>query len=120
LVIAGTTSSPNFPVTPGAFQTVLGGQTDGFVARLASSQKITQATFLGGSGTDGIAGMAYDFHGYAYLTGFTESQDFPLQNPLQPANAGGLDAFVVKMNNSLSSMLFGTYLGGSGNDGGNG
>src|ERR1019366_4053890 len=53
------------------------------------------------------------------VTGFTDSQDFPVQAPLQSANAGGMDAFVVKLNNTLSAVTFGTYLGGSGSDGGN-
>ncbi|HTA46540.1 MAG TPA: SBBP repeat-containing protein [Bryobacteraceae bacterium] len=119
LVVAGTTGSANFPVTPGAFQTTFGGQTDGFIARFASSQRMSESTFLGGSLNDGISAVTQDFHGYFYLTGTTDSPDFPLQNPLQATDAGGMDAFVVKMDNKLSSILFGTYLGGTGNDGGN-
>ena len=119
ITAAGTTSSANFPVTPGAFQTTFGGQTDGFVTRFTDFGVLVESTFLGGSSSDGINAMVLDFHGVPYVTGFTDSQDFPVQAPLQSANAGGMDAFAVKLNNTLSNIAFGTYLGGSGSDGGN-
>jgi Beta-propeller repeat len=119
IVIAGTTSSPNFPVTAGAFQTTFGGGTDGFIIKFASSTQLLGSTYLGGSLNDGITAMTLDFHGLPYLTGTTDSTDFPVQRPLQSGNAGAMDAFVVKMSSDLSTMLFGTYLGGTGSDGGN-
>ena len=119
ITAAGTTSSANFPVTPGAFQTTFGGQTDGFISRFSSAGVLLQSTFLGGALSDGINALALDFHGVPYVTGFTDSQDFPVQSPIQSANAGGMDAFVVKLNTTLSAMPFGTYLGGYGSDGGN-
>jgi len=120
IVVAGTTSSANFPVTAGAFQTTFGGQTDGFMARFAnSSGALLQSTFLGGALSDSINALALDFHGNPYVTGFTSSEDFPVQRALQNTNAGSMDAFVVKMNTVLSSITFGTYLGGSGSDAGN-
>lgn len=119
VVVAGTTSSPNFPTTPGAFQTTFGGETDGFITRFNPSRGLAESTFLGGSATDEITGMVEDFHGVPYVTGLTDSPDFPLQYPTQAANAGGMDAFVVKLNTALSAVTYGTYLGGSGSDGGN-
>jgi hypothetical protein len=120
VVVAGTTSSPNFPVTPGTFQTTINGVTDGFVARIAnSSGYIMQCTYLGGSLADSINAVTTDFHNYIYVTGSTSSPDFPVQWPFQATNAGLLDAFVVKMNTTLSSVMFGTYLGGVGSDQGN-
>jgi hypothetical protein len=117
IVVAGTTSSVNFPVTPGSLQPILGGQTDGFIARLSNGPgALLQSTLLGGALSDGIDAMALDFHGNPYVTGFTSSLDFPVQNPFQNANAGLIDAFVVKLNNTLSGIIFGTYLGGSGSD----
>ena len=117
IVVAGTTSSANFPVTAGVFQTTFGGQTDGFVARLVNaSGAVLQSTFVGGALSDSINGLALDFHGNPCVTGSTSSQDFPVQRPLQNTDAGGMDAFAVKLNNTLSSMIFGTYLGGSGSD----
>jgi hypothetical protein len=118
ITVAGTTSSANFPVTPGAFQTTLSGQTDGFVTRFDISWGLVASTYLGGALSDGINAVACDFHVYCYVTGFTSSQDFPVRNPLQNSNAGGMDAFVLKLNTSLQPV-FGTYLGGSGSDAGN-
>jgi hypothetical protein len=119
VVVAGTTSSSNFPVTAGSFQSALGGQTDGFVTRFTDLGVLLQSTYLGGLLSDGINALALDFHGDPYVTGFTSSLDFPVQNPFQNANAGLIDAFVVKLNNTLSGVIFGTYLGGAGSDGGN-
>ncbi len=119
ITAAGTTSSANFPVTTGAFQTTFGGQTDGFISRFSGGGVLLQSTFLGGAVSDGINALVLDFHGVPYVTGLTDSQDFPVQYPLQAANAGGMDAFVVKLNTTLSAVPFGTYLGGSGSDGGN-
>jgi hypothetical protein len=118
LTVAGTTSSANFPVTPGAYQTTFGGETDGFVARFVNSTLLA-ATYLGGSLSDGITAMSEDFYGDLYVTGSTSSPDFPVKRPLQSINAGGMDAFVVKLPFTLSSAVFGTFLGGSGNDQGN-
>jgi hypothetical protein len=119
IVVGGTTSSANFPVTAGAFQSNLGGQTDGFISRFTNGGTLVQSTFLGGALSDGITALAVDFHGDPYVTGFTSSQDFPVQQPMQNINAGGMDTFVVKLNNTLSTTIFGTYLGGSGSDQGN-
>lgn len=116
---AGTTSSANFPVTAGAFQTVFGGQTDGFIARISAKGPLLDSTYLGGALSDGINAIVQDLHGFPYVTGYTDSQDFPVRSPLQNANAGSMDAFFAKMNIALSGMTFGTYLGGSGGDGGN-
>ncbi len=117
VVVAGTTSSPDFPVTPGAFQTTFGGQTDGFISVFSLSGQLLQSTFLGGSLSDSITALTVDFYGNVFVTGATDSQDFPVKLPLQSANAGAMDAFVAKMNTTLSALTFGTYLGGTGNDG---
>ncbi len=66
-----------------------------------------------------VESLVIEEDGVPYLTASTDSTDFPVQNPLQSANAGGMDAFVVKLNSTLSALTFGTYLGGSSNDGGN-
>jgi hypothetical protein len=57
-----------------------------------------------------------DASGDAYVTGYTVSTNFPTKNPLQPANGGGVDAFVAEINPSGSALVYSTYLGGSGND----
>jgi hypothetical protein len=119
VIVAGITSSANFPVTAGAFQTIFGGETDGFIAQFSGAGLLLQSTYLGGSESDGINAIALDFHGTPYVTGFTISEDFPMQAPLQSAKAGSENAFVAKLDTTLSSAIFSTYLGGSGNDAGN-
>lgn len=119
IVVAGTTSSANFPVTSGAAQTVFGGQTDGFVARFTGQGALLQATYLGGSLNDAINALALDYHGAAYVAGATVSYDLPVRQPLYSANAGSMDAFVFKFTPDLSTIVFGTYLGGSGADSAN-
>ncbi|MDP9053678.1 MAG: SBBP repeat-containing protein [Acidobacteriota bacterium] len=116
VVVAGTTSSSNFPVTAGAYQTSFGGATDGFIARFLNGNQLVASTFLGGASNDEVTGMVRDFHGTPYLTGTTLSSDFPIQTALRGIGSPQMHAFVVKFTTSLSSLLFGTYLGGSGND----
>ena len=125
IVAAGITSSANFPVTAGAFQTAYGGgQTDGFVSKIQGTTGVLMgSTYLGGSLNDGINGIADDENGKLYVTGFTLSIDFPLARPAQGASAGGIngsmDGFVASFLGALTAMPFGTYLGGSGSDSAN-
>jgi len=88
-----------------------------FVAKLnPSGSALVYSTYLGGSVQDQGLGIAVDNSGNAYITGATVSFDFPTMNPLQPANAGGQDAFVTELNPSGSALVFSTYLGGSGSE----
>ncbi len=131
--VTGITSSTNFP-TRNAFQAALGGGSDAFVAKLnpagAGLADLLYSTYLGGSGFDQANGIALEkSFGNAYVTGETTSTNFPTANPIQAAFGGGScvgaacgDAFVAKLNPAASgpaSLLYSTYLGGSGDDGGN-
>lgn len=116
LMIAGTTASANFPVTTDAAQVAFaGGATDGFITNLNANGTMRRSTYLGGSGDDGINAMMLDPYGSGPVVGgYTTSTDFPTKNPVQSANAGGMDGFVVR--SALSSTTHATYIGGSGND----
>jgi hypothetical protein len=116
--VTGYTSSTNFPIVAGAFQTTYGGGfNDVFVTKLNSSGAgLVYSTFLGGIGDDTASSIAVDAAGNAYICGETNSVNFPVSNPLQPALAGGQDAFVAKLNPTASGLVFSTYLGGSLND----
>lgn len=118
--IAGYTASVDFPTTTGAFQHFYGGGSyDGFLAKLnAAGSALVYATYLGGSANDTAAGVAVDPSGNIYVTGQTQSANFPTVNPLQATNDES-DAFVVKMN-SAGQVLYATYLGGTGLTNGNG
>jgi len=111
---AGITVSTDFPVTTNAFQKTQKGGDDGFVAQItASGAAGAYSTYLGGSGTDDILGIAVDSAGDAYVTGNTTSSDFPTANAAQSHNAGGNDVFVTKLNPTGSGLMFSTYYGGT-------
>ena len=115
-------ASDNFPTTPGAFQTAFGGGTsNAFVAKLnATGSALVYSTYLGGSLDDDANDIAVNSGGNAYVTGETQSPDFPKTNPVQPAfGGGGSDAFVTKLNAAGSALIYSTYLGGSEDDTGN-
>jgi Calx-beta domain/Beta-propeller repeat len=114
----GTTTSSNLPVVA-AVQPTFGGGSDGFVGKLDPTGAVVYLTYLGGSGFDLAFAVAVDVAGNAYVTGSTDSIDFPMAAPLQPVLGGGDDAFVTKLN-VAGTLVFSTYLGGSGDDAGNG
>ena len=112
--VTGSTESTNFP-TANAFQNTFGGGGDAFVTKLnAAGSALVYSTYLGGSDGDFGAGIAVDSAGNAYVTGVTDSTDFPTANALQNTNSGGIaDVFVTKLNAAGSALAYSTYLGGS-------
>jgi len=116
--VTGYTTSSDFPIV-NPLQPTLGGGLDAFVAKLnATGSALVYATYLGGSGGEQGKGIAVDTAGAAYVTGFTDSPDFPSMHPLQPALRGRSDVFVAKLNTTGSALVYATYLGGSNDDGG--
>jgi hypothetical protein len=118
--VAGFTTSADFPALPGAFQTGPGGtgsRGDVFVAKLDPSGSILlSATYVGGGGSDEPRGLALDGDGNAYVTGETDSNNFPTANPLYPSLRGDLDAYLFKLSADGASLVYSTYLGGQGHD----
>ena len=112
--ITGPTYSTNFP-TRNPLQASNGGEMDAFVSKINSAgSALTYSTYLGGSFNDFAEGIAVDSRGNAYVTGYTISNDFPTQNPIQALKVGSFDAFVTKINSAGSGLAYSTYLGGSG------
>ena len=118
--LTGWTLSTNFPTTPAPIlQAANGGARDAYVTKLDSSTfDLVYSTYLGGSAWEAGWGIAVDVDGFAYVTGDTDSTNFPVVLPaLQPTFAGGgLDAFVAKLDPIGSKLAYSTYLGGSGTD----
>jgi len=123
--VTGNTSSANFPVTNGAFQTTYGGAQDAFIAKLnltaSGLSTLVYSSYVGGSGSDTATGIAIDTGLNAYITGYTSSANFPVVNPVQASFAGGAtDAFVFELNAQATGAVYSTYLGGGGAEDGNG
>jgi hypothetical protein len=119
--VAGNSNSANFPVTT-AVQQANGGGVDAFVTRLdASGASQVFSTYLGGTGYDTALGIAVDADGAAYVTGYTQSANFPTTaNGGQRSFAGGSsDALVVQLT-AAGAFGYGSYLGGNGQDSGYG
>ncbi len=118
--VAGWTTSPNFPVTAGAFDTTFGGY-DAFVAKLnPQGSGLEFATYLGGSGTEcssgnNFTGLELDVAGDIYLACATSSFNFPITDGAYDStfDDGGTDMFVTKLSADGSQLIYSTYVGGS-------
>ena len=118
--VIGATTSTDFP-TVHALQATCGGGCgtyDAFLTKLnAVGSALVYSTFLGGSNDDTGTSIAVDSSGNAYVTGFTNSTDFPIVNALQTmcpdCSSGNTDAFVTKLNAAGTALVYSTYLGGS-------
>src|SRR6266702_2945648 len=119
--LTGTTGSTDFP-TKNAIQPVYGGgDFDALVTKInAKGSALVYSTYLGGSLHEECSAIAVDTAGRAYVTGFTESTDFPTKNPFQSAIHDAADVFVTEINAAGSGFVYSTYLGGNDFDGGNG
>jgi hypothetical protein len=117
--VAGHTSSTDFPLV-NAYQPTYGGQGansigDIFVTKFdPSGQSLVFSTYLGGNGDDMWPTVASGTDGAVYVTGDTSSTNFPTVNAYQAARAGSWDAFVTSFSSDGSSLIYSTYLGGSG------
>jgi hypothetical protein len=120
--VTGYTSSSNFPVShaPTAYYAALNGTQNAFVAELnPAGSALVYSIYLGGNNTDQGYGIAVDNSGNAYVAGTTSSATFPVHNALYPSlNGSQSDAFVAKLNWSSPtlSLVYSTYLGGTGQD----
>jgi RHS repeat-associated protein len=125
VTIAGETSSRSttpFP-TKNAYQSTKGSgsSSDAFVTRLnttlSGNNSLLYSSYLGGSSYDKGLGLSLDStSGYVYITGYTQSTNFPTLTPLQASRAGDKDAFVAAFNPGASgnaSLLYSSYLGGT-------
>jgi hypothetical protein len=121
--LTGSTESSNFP-TLNPYQSTYQGPSDYgdvFVTKLSSTgNSLIYSTYLGGTGDDQGYAITVDIGCNAFVTGYTESSDFPTLKPYQATLSGYLDAFVTKLSNSGNSLIYSTYLGGENRDNGSG
>jgi len=121
-VVAGSTASANFP-TLNALQPARAGtlpRSDAFVTKLRADGVAVFSTYFGGSGIDAANSIAANTSGRIWITGHTESTDFPTANAMQAVRLGAEgDAFVASLSATGAALLYSTYLGGSGGESGN-
>lgn len=124
--IVGETSSSNFPIEAGAYQNKKKALNDIFAAKFnTNGTNLDWSTYLGGNNEDKGYGISVDQEGKAYITGTTNSEDFPvvpylewwtylLESPYDKSYNGGWDAFVACIREG--SIVYSTFFGGTGDD----
>ena len=125
--IGGSTYSDDIPIAGSSFQTAANGAGDLFVTkidpRLPADSQLVYSTYAGGTGIDLMSSMVVDSQGTVYMTGSTTSDDFPLGNAAQSTISGTTDAFVLWLDPAqagANAMYYGSYLGGTDVDRGDG
>jgi len=120
--VAGSSASTSFPTTPGVLQPSFGGGRDGFIVKIdptkVGAESVVYSTYLGGTGTDVPYAIAVHSSGSAYVCGNTDSLNFPLVNPVQadPKGIYPSEAFIARLDPEAATLVYSTYLGGSGSD----
>ncbi len=127
IYLAGTTTDGTYPVTPGALAPAVGGfnASNGVISKLsADGKQLVYSTYFGGANSELVSGVTVDGQGNAYVTGVTESSDFPTTaGSFRRAAPGTVQAgdaancFVTKLNPSGNALGYSTYLGGTAKDG---
>jgi hypothetical protein len=120
--LTGQTRSNDFPTTVGAYDRTYNGNGDAFITKLNSAGSgLDYSTYLGGNDLDWGFAIIVDENGIAYVTGDTESNDFP-NTPcaIDRVYNGDYDVFITKLNSAGSGLPFSSYLGGTGGDHGRG
>ncbi|HEX3068708.1 MAG TPA: SBBP repeat-containing protein [Thermoanaerobaculia bacterium] len=115
--VGGSTDSSSWPgVNGSSAQSTYAGNGDAVITEInAAGTAISYATYLGGSDYDDLQGLVLDSSGNVYVSGTTLSTSFPgvTGSSIQPSNAGSYDLYVTKLNSTLTSITWSTFLGGS-------
>jgi hypothetical protein len=111
--VVGTTFSSDLPTTAGAFDTTPAGCCNGFVTKLSPTGSVLlYSSYLGGSDPDeSVDAVAVDGQGSAYVTGSTDSRDFPTTPGAFDQSGGPVDVFVTKLNPAGSGLVYSTFMG---------
>ncbi len=116
--IGGYTSSSNYPTTTNAYDVSFNGVHDAVLTKFSpSGQSLVFSTFLGGNDTDHIHSVRILPSGNYFISGHTASSDFPTTSgAFDTSYNGNHDVFLAKMDNSASTLLLSSYIGGSGRE----
>jgi len=113
--VAGLAASSQYPTTPGAYQTTFGGVGDAFITKLsADGSTLLYSTYVGGSSADWASSIAVDASGNAYVSGATQSSNFPVTPGalhLFNTSANGYTGFILKLNPTGSSLIYSAEIG---------
>ncbi len=118
--VTGWTKSPDFPTSINAYDTSYNGNQDIFIFKLNSTgSELIYSTFIGANNTDYGSDIVINYNGNAYITGGTNSSNFPITaKAFDKTHNGFYDAFVLKLNSQGSDLIFSTFIGGSESEGG--
>jgi ankyrin repeat protein len=117
IYVAGNTRSLDFPATEGAYNRNPIGKSDVFIAKFDNElETLLASTLIGGDGDECAYTMLFDPQGFVYVAGYTSSKNFPATARAfdKDYNGGDGDAFILKMDIDLKTLVSSTYLGGSG------
>ncbi|HEU0005710.1 MAG TPA: SBBP repeat-containing protein, partial [Terriglobia bacterium] len=115
--ITGTTESVNFPLQSQAAGYPNDNRKNAFVMKLnPQGTTVLYSTYLGGSADDEGLAITVDGSGQALVAGYTDSTNFPTANPYRATNSGVRDGFVTRLSPTGNTLVYSTYLGGSGSD----
>ena len=117
IYIAGNTYALDFPTTEGAYNREHRGKSDVFLAKFDNNlETLLASTLIGGSEGENAYTILFDSRGFVYVAGYTTSTDFPTTAQAYDTqfNGGDGDAFLLKMDKDLKTLVSSTYLGGSG------
>ncbi len=112
IYVGGTTTSTDFPTTPGAFKETKSDITDAFVVKYDATGHLVWGTLLGGSFIDTVKDLSVDFQSRVGVTGTTESSDFPMVDPFQAQRTNSTDAFLAVFTPDGARLDFSSFLGG--------
>jgi hypothetical protein len=116
--VTGVTRSADFPTTPGAYDTTHNGLFDVFVTAInPSGSGLVFSTFIGGSDFDSVGGLALDVDRNVYVAGGTSSLNYPTTAGAYDRTTDGSDATVTKLSSDGSTLIYSTFVGGTGSDG---
>jgi Bacterial Ig-like domain (group 3) len=116
--VVGTAASEDFPVTGNALQSRRSNLGyDAAILKFDASGNLLYSTFLGGTNDEAANSVVVNPDGSVYVGGWTRSGDFPLTSgAYQKTYGGGMDAFLAKISNDGSQLLYSTFLGGAGDE----